>query len=455
MAARSREVADTSRVEPHPIRVVVEDDLRRSRLTVFLRLILAIPHFIWFLVWSIGVFFVAILSWFIVLATAHLPESLHRFFAKYVRYSTHLFGYLYLAANEYPGFAGEAGDYPIDVKIEGPTRQSRWKTLFRFFLGIPALLLTAALTGAPGGGGGGGWQTSGSEGGRDTGWWSFSGNGGVVVAAAIFGWFVCVALARMPLGFRDLAVYGLRYSAQTTGFLLFLTYRYPTADTREPAATQPTPDKPIRLRVEDDLRRSRLTVFFRLLLTLPHLVWLVLWSIAVFFALILGWFATLFTGRLPEALHRFIGAFLRYDTHVFAFLFLIANPFPGFTGAPGSYPVDLEIAPRERQNRWKTLFRIFLAVPAFVLSSGLWFVLSLVAFFGWFVGVFLARMPEGLRNLGAYCLRYVQQTYGYVYLLTDSYAFAGPTEYVESEREGQPEALPPWPGPLRPPSLSS
>ena len=31
--------------------------------------------------------------------------------------------------------------------------------------------------------------------------------------------------------------------------------------------------------------------------------------------------------------------------HVGAFLFLIGGPFPGFTGAAGSYPVDLELDP--------------------------------------------------------------------------------------------------------------
>ena len=103
-------------MEPHPIRVVVEDDLRRSRLTVFFRLILAIPHLIWFVLWSIAVFFAAILAWFIVLATAQLPQAFHRFFSAYVRYSTHLHAYLYLAANDYPGFVGEAGDYPVDVE---------------------------------------------------------------------------------------------------------------------------------------------------------------------------------------------------------------------------------------------------------------------------------------------------------------------------------------------------
>ena len=87
-----------------------------------------------------------------------------------------------------------------------------------------------------------------------------------------------------------------------------------------------------------------------------------------------------------------------------AFVFLVANPFPGFTGTPGSYPVDLEIPPPERQNRWKTLFRLFLAIPAHLLLSALFGVLFVAAFLGWFVGVALGRMPEQLRNVGAYCL---------------------------------------------------
>ena len=39
---------------------------------------------------------------------------------------------------------------------------------------------------------------------------------------------------------------------------------------------------PIGLVVTDDLRRSRLTVFFRYLLALPHIVWLTLYGTAAF-----------------------------------------------------------------------------------------------------------------------------------------------------------------------------
>ena len=58
----------------------------------------------------------------------------------------------------------------------------------------------------------------------------------------------------------------------------------------------------------DDLRRSRLTVFFRLLLALPHIVWLLLWGIVAFFAVIANWFVTLFRGTPARGLHRFISA---------------------------------------------------------------------------------------------------------------------------------------------------
>lgn len=36
----------------------------------------------------------------------------------------------------------------------------------------------------------------------------------------------------------------------------------------------------MRLTVTDDLRRSRLTVFFRLLLAIPHFIWWTLWAAA-------------------------------------------------------------------------------------------------------------------------------------------------------------------------------
>ena len=86
------------------------------------------------------------------------------------------------------------------------------------------------------------------------------------------------------------------------------------------------PPGPLRVTIGDDLQRSRLTVFFRLLLAIPHLVWLTLWGILMIGVAIVNWFAVLFTAS-PIAT-GLIERFLRYETHVWAYLSLAANPFP-------------------------------------------------------------------------------------------------------------------------------
>ncbi|MGI8559827.1 MAG: DUF4389 domain-containing protein, partial [Solirubrobacteraceae bacterium] len=176
-------------------------------------------------------------------------------------------------------------------------------------------------------------------------------------------------------------------------------------------------------------------------LAVPHVIWLELWSIAIAIVMIVSWFATLFTGRNPDALHRFSGAFVRYSVHVTSFVLLVANPFPGFTGAPGSYPVDLQIAPPELQHRWKTFFRLLLAVPAAVIAGLLGYALYVAAVFGWFAALATGRMPTGLQRFGAYGTRYHAQLNAYALLLCDRYPYSGP----DSEWSDPPVAGPPAP----------
>jgi hypothetical protein len=142
-------------------------------------------------------------------------------------------------------------------------------------------------------------------------------------------------------------------------------------------------------------------------------------------AVVAQWFFALVAGRPAAPLHRFVAAYLRYQTHVAAFLFMVANPFPGFIGRPG-YPVDVIVPPPDRQRRLVTLFRIFLALPALLLNGGLNVVLYMVGVGGWFAALAIGRTPEGLRNAGAHALRYNAQVNAYLLLLTGSYPFSGP-----------------------------
>jgi len=426
--------------EAHPIGLLVEDDYRRNRLTVFFRLILALPHLVWFFLWTVWIILTSIVNWFISLFTGRPPRWFHGLMCGYVRYQVHLSAYLYLVGNPYPGFMGEAGEYPIDVRLpEEPVTQQRWKILIRIFLAVPALIVSAALAGYTGG------NVSSGSAGRRSRTTGFNGGGALLLVCAFLGWFASLARGRMPKGLRDAGAYSIGYTAQSTAYLLLVTDRYPNADPTEMlvAVTDRPPRHAVRV-VGDpyDLRRSRLTVFFRLLLALPHLIWLVLWGIVVLLAAIVQWFVTLFSGTPARGLHRFISSYIRYRLHVLAYLLLVANPFPGFTGAPGTYPLDLELDGPQRQNRWKTGFRILLAIPAVLVNAALGGALIAAAVLTWFYALVKGSAPWGLRNLSAYALRYDAQTNGYVLLVTDAYPHASPLEGEELPQQQELEYSP-------------
>jgi hypothetical protein len=185
--------------------------------------------------------------------------------------------------------------------------------------------------------------------------------------------------------------------------------------------TEVAREHPIRLVVNDDLQRNRLTVFFRLILAIPLFLWAILWGVIVSLAWIVNWFATLFMGQSPEGLHNFLATYLRYTTHVRAYALLVADPYPPFTGKEGTYPIDLEVDPPERQNRLTVFFRVILAIPALFLSNLLSQLNQLLAIFSWFIALITGRVPEGIRNFAALALRIETQTWGYVMLLTGRY----------------------------------
>ena len=177
---------------------------------------------------------------------------------------------------------------------------------------------------------------------------------------------------------------------------------------------------PIRMVVTDDLVRSRLTVFFRLLLAIPHFIWVTLWSFAVALAALAAWVIGLVTGRVPDGLHSFIAAYTRYYAHLDAYLWIAADPYPGFTGEPG-YPVDVEITPATPQSRLTIFLRLLLAIPAAIVMSVLQNVAWIVAILAWFYALVTGRMSKGMRDLQVYCLRYQAQTLGYLMLVTQRY----------------------------------
>ena len=238
----------------------------------------------------------------------------------------------------------------------------------------------------------------------------------------------------MPLGLRNLGAYGLGYTAQAYSYVLLLTDRYPNSDPeaigrawelpphhgaararrrRPPLAADgllppPARDPTLRLAGALDDRGVPRSDRER--------------------------FVALIRGRSADALHRFLAAYVRYYAHLTAFVTLVANPFPGFAGSPG-YPVDIALDPPEHQNRWITFFRGFLAIPAVHRRARSASSCSSIGCLGWFAALATGRMPTGLRNLGAFAVRYHSQTNAYWLIVTDDYPHASPALHPPPEPE--------------------
>ncbi|MBW8485129.1 DUF4389 domain-containing protein [Actinomadura parmotrematis] len=175
------------------------------------------------------------------------------------------------------------------------------------------------------------------------------------------------------------------------------------------------------LDVEPPVRQSRVTVFFRLLLAIPHFVVLFFLGIAQFFVAIVGWFAALFTGRLPEGIRDFLIGVLGWETRVGMYVALTVDRYPPFSFEPRGHPVAIDVGPPTPLNRVAVFFRFILVIPAWILmgllTSGWWS----VSFIIWLIVLILGRMPAPLFEATAAIGRASMRTRAYFGLMTPAY----------------------------------
>ena len=90
---------------PYSASIAITDPPTRRRLTVLVRLILAIPHVfvVAFLLLAWGV--TTIVAWFSILFTATYPQGLYEFGVGVLRWRLRVEAYLLLMVDEYPPFA--------------------------------------------------------------------------------------------------------------------------------------------------------------------------------------------------------------------------------------------------------------------------------------------------------------------------------------------------------------
>jgi hypothetical protein len=164
------------------------------------------------------------------------------------------------------------------------------------------------------------------------------------------------------------------------------------------------------------------------LLAIPHFIVLYVLGVVAEVVAIIGWFAIVFTGKLPEGLANLVCLYVRYNNRAVAYAGFLREEYPPFTfetvpADPGTYPpVRTGFVPElEDRNRLTVGFRFILVIPQLIVLS----VLGLVAFFAFviafFAVLFTGRWPEGLRTFVVGVMRWSTRVSAYFYLLTDEY----------------------------------
>ena len=174
-----------------------------------------------------------------------------------------------------------------------------------------------------------------------------------------------------------------------------------------------------------DLRRSRLTVFFRPILAIPIAVMWYIFSIGFEITTFLAWWAILFTGKYPEGLYSFGVNYLRLYSNFYSYIHYVTDEYPPWTGndaKAATYPVQYSVSYAGQSNRLTCFFRIILAIPLAIFGVVVLICAYVAAIIAWFAILITGRYPEGLLNFVQGAIRSFMRIQTYSCLMTDEYA---------------------------------
>jgi Domain of unknown function (DUF4389) len=197
--------------------------------------------------------------------------------------------------------------------------------------------------------------------------------------------------------------------------------------------------------------RNRLTVAFRAILAIPHMVVSSVWG---YFAQILAmvqWFIIVFTGKRNEGIWNLQHAYLGYYARVMGYVSLLFDQYPGFGTEPGTVPARSAISYEEPANRLTNGLRFLWIIPAVIIAIFVGIASVVVVLISWFAILFTGNHPRGMWDFLLKSLRFSLQLQAYSLLMTDDYPKFGEGA-MATGYEGSPApsgayvAPPPQPG---------
>jgi hypothetical protein len=145
---------------------------------------------------------------------------------------------------------------------------------------------------------------------------------------AYIGYFVVTFTGEMPTGIFRLMEISFKWNARTYGWLIGYTDDYPPFET--------DPQYPVDVKLERPINPSKgwavAGIFFiKVIALLPHLIALAFVGLAAVLATWFGYWAVLFTGRLPVGIQDFVAGTGQWYLRAYAFLFGITDEYPKFS----------------------------------------------------------------------------------------------------------------------------
>jgi hypothetical protein len=208
--------------------------------------------------------------------------------------------------------------YAARLEVDYPESLDRLSSFFRIIWAIPILIIAAFLSGSSGD-----TVTTVTETGETISRVTQSGGGiagGLFLATAA----MLVVRRKYPRWWFNFALELERFSARIGSYMALLTDQYPST----------TDEQAVHLDVDypDAEELNQYLPLVKWFLAIPHYIVLALLFVGAFLAVIVAWFAILFTGRYPRALFDFVVGVGRWALRVQAYAFLlVTDEYPPFS----------------------------------------------------------------------------------------------------------------------------
>jgi len=208
-----------------------------------------------------------------------------------------------------------ASNYPVSLTVDYPDRElNRLTTAFRIVVAIPIAIVLAAL-------GGGIYPLGGGDEGRAM----ALGAGGLLFLPVLL---LIVFRQKYPRWWYEFDLQLLSFSNRVVAYMALLRDEYPATDEEQAVhLAMPYPDVPRDL--------NRWAPLYKWFLAIPHYIALAVLTVGVIVAVVLAWFAILFTGRYPRGLFDYVVGVLRWHNRVVGYAFtLVTDDYPPFRLKP-------------------------------------------------------------------------------------------------------------------------